>query len=71
MGIELDRWIATQHTYGSPDHLQSHLMHLFPHDFTPSTWSEQAGAHTSFSALERAVRHTNGRAGLLERWFGR
>jgi serine/threonine protein kinase len=71
MGADLDRWISTQHTYGSPDHLQSHLAQLFPRDFRPPTWSEHDVVHTSFSALQRAVRHTNGRAGLLERWFGR
>jgi serine/threonine protein kinase len=71
MGADLDRWISTQHTYGSPDHLQSHLAQLFPRDFRPPTWSEHDVVDTSFSALHRAVRHTNGRAGLLERWFGR
>ncbi len=71
MGADLDRWIAGQQTYGSPDHLQSHLAQLFPRDFRPITWSERDADFTDFSALHRAVRHTNGRAGLLERWFGR
>jgi serine/threonine-protein kinase len=71
-GADLDRWITTQHTYGSPDRLQSHLSQLFPHDFTSAVWTEQPAADAGFSALERAVRHNaNGRAGLLEKWFGR
>lgn len=70
MGQDLDRWIAAQHTYGSPDHLQAHLAQLFPQDFRPPTWSEHEH-DTSFSALHHAVRHSHGRAGLLERWFGR
>jgi serine/threonine protein kinase len=72
LGVDLDRWITTQHTYGSPDRLQSHLCQLFPHDFTSAVWSELPAQGADFSALERAVRHNaNGRAGLLERWFGR
>jgi serine/threonine-protein kinase len=71
LGADLDRWITTQHTYGSPDRLQSHLSQLFPHDFTSAVWAEHPGGEAGFTALERAVRHNaNGRAGLLERWFG-
>jgi serine/threonine-protein kinase len=71
MGADLDRWIATQHTYGSPDHLQLHLAQLFPQDFRPLTWSDRDANFTEFSALHRAVKHTNGRSRLLEKWFGR
>jgi serine/threonine protein kinase len=71
-GTDLDRWIAAQHTHGSPDRLQSHLAQLFPHDFSSAVWTENLATGVGFSALERAVRHnSNGRAGLLERWFGR
>jgi serine/threonine-protein kinase len=70
MGADLDRWIAGQHTYGSPDQLQSHLALLFPTDFRPPT-RDDAEADTGFSALERAVQATAGRSGLLHRWFGR
>ncbi|MEO6526992.1 MAG: serine/threonine-protein kinase [Gemmatimonadaceae bacterium] len=71
MGADLDRWIAAQHAYGSPDQLQNHLAVLFPNDFRPPTWNEGRDADTGFSALERAVQATAGRAGLLHRWFGR
>jgi serine/threonine protein kinase len=72
LGADLDRWITTQHTYGSPDRLQSHLAQLFPHDFTSAVWTEPPADDAGFTALERAVRHNaNGRAQLLERWFGR
>lgn len=71
-GADLDRWIATQHTNGSPDRFQSHLSQLFPNDFASAVWTESLDDDTGFTALERAVRHnSNGRAGLLERWFGR
>ena len=71
-GADLDRWIATQQTHGSPDRLQSHLAQLFPQDFSSAVWTENLNTGVGFSALERAVRHNaNGRAGLLERWFGR
>jgi serine/threonine-protein kinase len=70
MGADLDRWISAQHTYGSPDHLQSHLALMFPTDFRPPTRGD-GEADTGFSALERAVQATAGRAGLMHRWFGR
>ena len=72
LAADLDRWIATQHTYGSPDRLQSHLAQLFPQDFSSAVWTEPAVADPGFAALERALRHNSyGRAGLLEKWFGR
>jgi eukaryotic-like serine/threonine-protein kinase len=71
MGADLDRWIAAQHAYASPDQLQSHLALLFPNEFRPPTWDDANEVDTGFSALERAVNATAGRAGLLHRWFGR
>jgi eukaryotic-like serine/threonine-protein kinase len=71
MGADLDRWIASQHAYGSPDQLQNHLALLFPTDFRPLTRDDPQDVDTGFSALERAVNATAGRAGLLHRWFGR
>jgi len=71
MGADLDRWIAAQHAYASPDQLQSHLALLFPNEFRPPTWDDAKDIDTGFSALERAVNATAGRAGLLHRWFGR
>ena len=71
MGADLDRWIAAQHAYASPDQLQSHLALLFPNEFRPPTWDDAKDADTGFSALERAVNATAGRASVLHRWFGR
>jgi len=72
MGADLDRWIATQQAYASPDELQSHLALLFPTEFRPLTRHDHApDVHTEFSALERALNATAGRAGMLHRWFGR
>jgi eukaryotic-like serine/threonine-protein kinase len=71
MGADLDRWIAAQQAYGSPDQLQVHLAMLFPHEFRPPTWDGANDVDTGFSALERAVNATAGRTGLLHRWFGR
>jgi hypothetical protein len=71
MGADLDRWIASQQAYASPDQLQNHLALLFPNDFRPPTRDDPHETDTGFSALERAVALTAGRAGLLHRWFGR
>ena len=71
MGADLDRWIAAQHVYASPDQLQNHLALLFPHDFRAPTRDDPHETNTGFTALERAVALTAGRAGLLHRWFGR
>jgi len=71
MGADLDRWIAAQRAYASPDQLQSHLALLFPHDFRSPTRDDPHETGTGFSALERAVALSAGRAGLLHRWFGR
>ncbi len=71
MGADLDRWIAAQRAYASSDQLQSHLALLFPHDFRSPTRDDPHETGTGFSALERAVALSAGRAGLLHRWFGR
>jgi serine/threonine-protein kinase len=71
MGADLDRWIASQHAYASPDQLQSHLALLFPNEFRSLTGHDAMDVHTEFSALERALNATAGRAGMLHRWFGR
>lgn len=71
MGADLDRWIASQHAHGSPDQLESHLATLFPDVYSPRTRSAEEPSITNFSALQRAVRHTNGRPSLMERLFRR
>jgi serine/threonine-protein kinase len=71
MGADLDRWIASQHAYASPDQLQTHLAALFPHDFRPPTRDDPHETDTGFSALERAVTMSAARTGLLVKWFGR